>query len=446
MAASAQTVHIVADPEPETERCQNHHAAFHADGDVVMVEYHGQWKTYETHRMQHGGLDRQRCEIERVMRLSPDRRVVWEIRPTHDRSEHALARQDRIHGVVAMPDGGTVISVSDGRMPDSVHSNLLYFEESGELRWRLRTKHAPQFSMITPHAGPNNALFAKISATNYAYEGGVFQLPGSDRTELRPHQVLVSVVRIAPDDGEVMWERFGMQIADVTDEFLITTEEDLTRKPVLTTQYTIRKISYDGTVQTEAKTPRMPTEKMLSATYHDEHLVMTTRKEHLNESRDRVERRTGNLRVFDMDGELVHTRQVADGSRLAKRTGEAPIRIVSPTECTRGVSAYRCVTDTLHVITMDDWDEEAAWSRLTFPRGGLVENDHIEATSTPGGLWLSARTYYGSGPDDDHHPESVTALYSPDDMRTPIQAQDAYVWTPRPRTKTQLQQPLLLIP
>jgi hypothetical protein len=437
MAASAQTVHIVADPEPETERCQNHHAAFHADGDVVMVEYHGQWQTYEGNRIQNGGIEGQSCEVERIVRLSPDRRVVWEIRPSHDRYERGFARQDKVRSLVAMPDGGTVMSVSDGLLPEHNHSTLLYIEENGDLRWKLRTRQAPKFSMITPHVGPGGQLVVEVSATNYAYEGGVIQLPGGEPTRLRKLQSFNNLARIDTATGEVEWERAGSYLADMHEHGIVTLKIRSTRPPDRKTRFTIGQLSYGGILASEATTRWLKSESWLTAIYDDEHLLMTTRKEHLTDSGKRVLRRTSNLRVFDMDGQLVHTRRLADGSRLASPMKGAPIRIVSPTSCTRGMSDYGCVTDALHVLTLKDWDDEGASSRLTLPRGGMLENDRFEATSTPGGLWLSARTYYGSRPDDAHHPESVTAVYSPDHMRTPIKPPEAFVWKPMPRKKVQ---------
>ncbi|MGM0558172.1 MAG: hypothetical protein ACQEVA_17440 [Myxococcota bacterium] len=444
--AAAQTVHISADPNPETERCQNHHAAFHANGDVVMVDYHGQWRTFDNgRRLQNGGIEGRSCEVERVMRLTPERRVVWEIRPSQDRSEHGFARQDRIDALTAMPDGGTVLSVSDGLLRDHAHSNLLYIEADGELRWKLRTKRAPKFSMFTPHVGPDGQLFIDVSATNFGYTGGVIQLPGGAPTKLRKSQEATNLARIDTRNGEVLWERAGTRLADMHEHGVVTLKSRSTSPPRIKTRYVIGQVSYDGILASEAATPWMETERMLSAIYDNEHVLMTTRKEHLNPRGKGVSHRTGNLRVFDMDGNLVHTRQLSDGSRLAERAAGAPLRIVSPTSCTRGVSDYRCVTDAVNVITLQDWEDEGAWSRLTLPRGGLVENDHIEATSTPDGLWLSGVTYYGSGPDDAHNPESVTAVFSPDDMRSPIEPQDAFVWKPKPQPKTPAPAPSLTL-
>jgi hypothetical protein len=444
-AAAAQTVHITADPNPETERCQNHHAAFHANGDAVVVEKHGQWQEFDDgHRMQNGGYDRGSCEIERIVRLSADRRVVWEIRPSHERSEHGFARQDKVMAIEAMPDGATVVSVSDGRVATAINSSLLYIEDDGALRWTLRTKQAPKFSMFTPHVGPDGQLIVEVAATNYAYAGGVIQLPGGEATKLRKSQDVTYLARIDTDNGKLEWERNGVRLADAHEHGLVTLSPRTTPHPDRKVRYVIRHLTYDGILATEATTPWMAKESMISTLYDGEYLLMTTRKEHLTPSGERVARRTGNLRVFDMDGELVHTRQIADGSRLADRMDGGPIRIVGPTGCIRGVSAYRCVTKAFHVITLEDWKDEGAYSRLTLPRGGLLENDRFEAASTEDGLWLSARTYYGSGPDDEHNPESVTSVYSPDDMRTPISPQDEFVWRPKPRSQTRKHAPSIM--
>ncbi len=436
ITAAAQTRHISADPTPETQRCQNHHAAFHTNGDVVMVEYHGQWRDFEDGgRAQNAGFNGQGCEIERVVRLTPERKVVWAIRPTAERDAHGFARQDMLHALVAMPDGGTVVSTTNTPGADHLHSRLLYIESNGDLRWKLQTEQAPMFSMLTPHVGPGGQLIVEIEASNFGYDNGRFQLPGGKTTKLRKHQQIFRVARINVADAKLLWEHANTRFADTFEDGVVTINTRFTNTNPPKTRFVIRQISFDGKLASEATTPWLQNESLLSAAYERGHLIITTRKEHFT-SDQHVERRTGNLRVFDSKGRLVHTRELADGSRLAERSAGAPLRIVSPTSCIRGVAIYACVTDALHVITLKDWQDSGSSSQLTLPRRGLLENDYFEATSTPDGLWLSAKTYYGSAPGDAHHPESVTALFSPDDTRTPIQAPTPFVWTPNPEVAT----------
>lgn len=425
--AAAQVVHITKDPEPKTKRCQNTASAYHADGDVVRVDYHGQWRELANgHRLQNGGPDYSSCATERIVRVGADDAVVWTVEP----ADIGLSRADRVSQMVARPDGKTLMSVSDGELDDHVHSAVLLLDTNGELLWSFRTKQAPEYTRAQAFVGDGGEVFVEYHTTNYGYKGGKFQLPGGRVWTLRPNEMKSIIARVDPQAGTFIWEREGASIVTAKGgEVLTYGVQNRSGRPTRE-RLTFSRVSYAGKRLSRARTPWLKSEAMTSIARFGDEVWVTTNLDKLDASNGGVRESQGRLRVFDLHAKLLHTRPLSQGARLATPAKGAPMRIVSPSNCTRGVSnGPKCVADALDVLELASWRKAGTATRIRVP-GHRFEHGAFQAVSTAKGLWLSALTYYQH---DAHSAEAVIRMYSPDAARAQRKKAARFVWKPRPK-------------
>lgn len=428
LSANAQIVHIEPDPEPRTERCQNSTTAYHSNSDVVRVDYHGQWQDYpDGRRSQNGGPGNAPCATERIARIDARGQTVWELRP--DDLQPAFSPVNIVRDLVAHPDGSTLISVSDGTFGDGSFSNVLLVDPDGRLRWSMRTRSAPKFSIATVSLGEDNAVFVSYGLTNYGYEGGTFQLPGGRVWKLRKNEYKTVTARIDLEHGRILWEREGGEVVSTDGgEVLIHGIERRGQRPVKT-RHRFERVSYDGKPLSSHRTQWFNSESSLTVARKANEIWMTTAAEILDSKKERVDHRISNLRVFNLKGKLLHTRKLSDNAKLATPAQGAPMRIVSPTQCDRGVGGREpCSTNSFHVLSLDSWSEEGTTTRVQVPAHRFRSQD-FRAHSTEKGVWISGETQYDS-PHNQKPAIAVTTLHSTDSTRTPIDNPRRLVWRP----------------
>lgn len=422
-AAAAQILHVTEDPEPKTERCQNIAAAFHADGDVVRVDYLGQWKTWESGRYaQNGGPNNGPCATEALVRTDPSGEVVWRLRPS-DSDASGLTRRGQVDHLAAHPDGSTLMTFSQGSFETSRHSTVVQLNADGGLEWSFKTKQAPKFSQARAFVGDDGELFVEYSFTNYGYEGGRFQLPGGRVWKMGLNESKTIVGRINPDKGEVMWEReAGAVVSAKSGEVLARSVQRRSGEQVRT-RHKFTRLTYGGERLSDGYTLWMAGEPMRSAVRFGDEVWMTNTVEF-----KQARKRTGRLRVFDLDGDELHKRTISHGALLAEPRGDAPMRVLSPTNCTRDVhDSVGCITDALDVLTLSSWDEEGTASRIRVP-SHRIEYRAFQAASTPKGIWLSAKTFYDHDGGRRSVAPAVIKLYSADADRSTRKPAEPRVW------------------
>ncbi len=433
-AAAAQILHVTEDPEPMTERCQNIAAAFHGDGDVVRVDYHGQWATWENGRYsQNGGPDHGPCATEAVVRTDPDGRVVWRLRPSDSEAAAGLTRRGEVDHLVAHPDGSTLMTFSQGSFETSHHSTVVQLDPDGEPVWSFETEQAPKFSMAHAYLGDGGELFVEYHFTNYGYEGGRFQLPGGRVWKLGVNQAKTIIARIDPAKGEVLWEReAGSVISAKGGEVLAHGVRRSRSGEQVRTRHKFTRLSYGGEQLSAGYTPWMAGEPMRSAVRFGDEVWMTNTVE-----LDQARKRKGRLRVFDLEGNELHKRTLSHGALLAEPRGDAPMRVLSPTNCTRDVhDTVGCITDALDVLTLKSWDEEGTPSRIRVP-SHRIEYRKFQATGTPEGVWLSAQTYYEHDGGQRSVAPAVIKLFSEDADRATRKPSKPRVWRPVEKAKSE---------
>jgi len=427
--ASAEILHVSEDPNPETRRCSNAATAFHANDDVVLVDYHGQWLRHDNgRRSQNGGLKGRGCEVERIVRVDVDQNVVWEIKPTHSsQASLGLARQDQVSSLLAMPKGQTLMTTTGNF--DSSNSNrhvsVVLYDASGKLLWRFKNSRGVKFSSAKPFVGRNGEVFISYHTTNYAYAGGKFQLPAGRSWSLRKNQQLSLIVRLNAKDGRLMWEQAGANLVSADGGELLALKSRVKKGRRFRMRHEIRRISYAGKRLARALLPWTP-EALVLAIRFGNTLAFTSSLEIQNPRTRKVDHRVGRLRMYTMQGKLLLVRKVSDGSVLAQPTQGAPMRMLSPTNCVSRRD-YSCQTDVIGVLSFQSAKSRGVYSRILLP-GKVFENDGFAARSHRDGLWLNALT---SGRKSGA--PSVARLYSRDDQRPKSKAPGIFVWRPRPR-------------
>lgn len=428
LSANAQIVHIEPDPEPKTVRCQNSTTAYHSNSDIVRVDYHGQWRDYpDGRRSQNGGPDYTPCATERIARIDPHGETVWELRS--DDTQPAFSPTDIVRDLVAHPDGSTLISVGDGSLRDQSISTVLLVDPNGRLRWTLRTTRAPKFSTARISLGDDNKVFVTYGTTNYGYDGGTFQLPGGRVWTLGKNEYKTIVARLDLEHGRIGWEREGGAIVSAHGgEILVHGIETQGRSP-MKTRHRLERWSYDGKPLSSHRTQWFASETSYTVVRKAKEVWMTTAAEILNSEKPGVDHRISNLRVFNLKGKLLHTRKLSDSAKLATPTQGAPMRIVSPTQCDRGVGGREpCTTSSFHVLSLDSWSEKGTTTRVQVPSHRFRTRD-FRAHSTETGVWISGETQYDS-PHSQKPAIAVTTLHSTDSTRALIDNPRRLVWRP----------------
>ena len=439
--AAAEPLHRSREPEPRTRGCQNAAAAFHANGDVVMVEYHGQWKRHSaSNYSQNGGFDGIGCEVERIVRLSPDGIALWELQPTYDREELGLARQDKVIALLALPDGSTVItSVGHGDVSPRAAGaasivGITRIDADGGLLWRIENARSPRFAYATPHLGEQGELFLDLLATNYGYAGGELQLPGGERWRLRKHENKRLIVRLDPATGALLWEQSGFSLVSADAGELLTIAPQLRRRDNAT-RFRIARLSYDGAKLGTGRTEWLSRQGWATAARFDDTLAITTDYEELRADGRKVARRTSKLHLFSLSGAKLASHDLSDNARIARPKAGAPLRIVSPTSCLRGLNPdVSCATDGIEVFTLPNKTARGRFSRLALASrlpGSAVENRQLAAVSTDTGLWLQAVTVDRQGGG-----RGVAILHSAASRRSAALGGGRYVWRPQPPATT----------
>jgi hypothetical protein len=430
--AAAQVVHINEDPNPRTDRCQNQAAAFHADGDVVRVDYHGEWRDRPKFGpVQNGSPHNNACATDAIARVDADQNIVWQRAP----ADLGFDRIDKVTEMKAAGGGKTLMSIREGVLDDDLHSTVMLLDADGDVEWRFRSEQAPKFSIAEVRLGDGGEVFVRYGFTNYGYEGGRLQLPGGRVWKLGVNQYKSVVARIDPAKGEVIWEREGGTIVSARGGELLTRSVRRTRSDSRTrTRHRFDRLTYDGERTSKAYTSWMTSEPTLSVERIGDEIWMTNEVEIIESSNGRVQERRGRLRVFDLSARELHKRTLSDGAQLAAATRSAtkstPVRIVSPSECTRGVlDGYGCVADALDVLTLSSWKDDGTTTRIRV-RSHQFEHRRFEAASTAKGLWVSATTRYRH---NSNPAPAVVTMYSPDASRAKHKRDDLFVWKPDKR-------------
>lgn len=432
LGASAQTLHISEDPHPDGRGCQNIETAYHADGDVVMVDFNSQWFVHDNGlQTQNGGQDGRGCELERIARVSPQGDVVWALDLGAQRGPHGIGRTDRVADLLALPNGNTVIATFRDARNEHMHTTITMIGPDGGTLWARTTRQAPKFAFPTLFAG-DDALFVSYFVTNYGYDGGQFQLDGGKAHKLRNGERARFMSRISPADGSFVWERRSGDIVSADGGEVVTLDAEVVSKETVRVRYRIERRTYDAKLIATGRTPWMTHEVMKSVIRYGDQLVMTTARERVRDMR--VKSRVGGIRVFDLDGKLRHSRELSDEPVIAERAPGAPIRILMPTNCVRGVAGQSCLTDALDVLTLDSPTAEGVYARITLPSGRL-DNHHIRGFSTRHGIWMNGLSYYRRGPSDTAARPSVTVSFTPEDELKPCAPPRQFVWQPVPPSK-----------
>jgi len=430
LTADAQVTFISEDPSPDTTGCQNPAAAFHANGDVVMVDYHGQWLTHDDgKKTQNGGYEYQGCEIERVYRMTAAGDLVWELRPTNSAEQIGFARHDRLQSMAALPGGETVITASENIFDDEMNVTVIAVDEKGAIKWHTKTKQAPKFASARVHASSSGELFVDYNFTNYAYEGGRLRLAEGPAYRVGENQMREVLVRLDPATGAIVWQKSVGGVVSVENGEILYLDTRFKYGTPSRERHRIQRMTYTGKPISSAWTRWLENETRFSAQRFGDKLVLSTRVEHRDGRR--VKERSGRLRVFDFKGKLVSTREISDSTVLAHRGSGCSLHLVSPTECDRSRHGREyCSTASLDVTTLVSLDDPGVTSRIRIPRGVFATSDLL-ATSTRDGLWVNGITYYGKT-----RAPAVTIVRTLDEAR-PRVTEKRFVWEPKPRKPAQ---------
>lgn len=410
---------ISPDPVSETDGCQNPEAAFHANGDVVLVDYLGTWKTWDSGTWaQNGGVKNAPCEVTRVYRMSLRGELRWELRL----GDGLLERTDRVTGLAAMPDGRTVLSVSDGITREDQYSRTMMIAPQGDHLWTLKTANRSRFVMAIPHVNHAGDLYVQYHSTNFGYEGGFMSVDGSTTYTLRKNQEIKNFVRLDSSNGKVLWDRKGLLIDSNQTDVLAYNQ---TQKRQTYTYY-FEKFNINGKLISKSSPVRLQGENARSVKRFGDHIWMTTIKEHQRPEGKKVAFRDGRLRAFTIAGKQVMERKISDGALIADTTSGAPIRVVSPVDCGRGLErGYSCHTSALQVLTIKDLKDKGIYTRID-QEGMVFDYANFRAKSTSDGVYFSVKTFEGRSPENPG--PAVLAGFSPDTERS-AEEPHVFAWT-----------------
>lgn len=420
----AQTVHQIADPEPNTVRCQNEQAARHVDGDVVAVEYFGQWRREPGRRVsQNAGPGGVGCATERIVRLSQDGRLRWELR-----AGDVFSAADSVADIAALADGRTLLSINHEESRTRQRTTITMLSPAGDVEWTYQTQVAPRFSLATIHTDEQR-IYLSFQFTDYAYAERGLQVRGGKMWPVKKNQLRTLVVAL-DGDGAFLWEVPDHSIISATGGEVATIRFQTRRTDRSRTRYQLGRLSQTGEVLSTAWTPWHTSEGMVSAIRHGDTVWMTTLVEHLDAQAQRVLHRTGQLRVYTFEGKQLHSRPLSDSAILAANDGTQQVQIVSPVECRRGIDAGVCVSSAFDVLTLKSWRDTGLWSRLDLGTSSF-EIGEFEAASTPTGLFVSAKTYARTRAHEAAPGVSLVHTAGGDDVSktTP----PLFVWRPLPR-------------
>lgn len=422
--ATAQGRLHAPDPEPMTYGCQSPQAGFLPDGDIVMVDYHGTWKRWEEgNYSQNGGVNNAPCEVRRVFRMSLSGQLKWEITQDDD----VLRRGDKVTGIATMPDGKVVVTLTDAAPLKDQRARVLLLGNDGRKIWMKTTANKSRFIQATPLVDQKGGLVVKYHATNYGYDGGYLSIDGSKITPIKSNSVALVFARLEPKSGDLIWEKKG-DVVDLSSSGILVYDVEQNGVDI---KHNFSVFDMNGNLKTKPIVVRLVAEYMTSAQIFQNHLVVTLAKENgVTEDDPSVSFRDGRLMAFTMAGERVATRRLSDGAKLAKSSPSAPLRVMSPDDCDRGiVGGLSCHTSSLSVITFEsvkEIEEGGAFTRLT-ESGHVFSYDDFHAESTKGGLYFSAKTFTGDSPKEAG--PGVLAGFSLDEERARVTAK-VHVWKP----------------
>ena len=443
LSLSAETTHHLTDPNALTRGCQNHVAAVHDNADVVVVSYHGQFLTHANgYRSQNGGVDGAGCETESIERRDLKGRTVWKIEPNDaSRVSKGLNRIDRVDSLVAMPNGDTIMATREMRREGKerlTYVAVTRLDGGGNVVWRFVTERAPQFTIARLVVSANGALFVDYGYSNFGYDGGLFQLTGGRTWKTRKNS-LDSLIAALDSDGNLMWEKQGAMIVDASETDVLTMKVEVKGK---NQRYAIKRIAHDGKKLSSATTRWFAQEGVLSTARFDGALVVTGQRETLVREGNRVETRDSTLRFFDLSsGKEIHRRALSDGARIAARRGDAPLRIVSPTNCRRGLNdSSGCQTDGVQVLTLQSAKDAGVTTEIALNDTRFSYNQ-ISAVSEKENLWIHARSFRRSGKNGKGI-EAVTVVRSADCNREAVD-RETFVWRPLPKKRASNPRPLI---
>jgi len=438
--ASAQLIQVNPDPQPRTERCQNHQTAFHADGDIVRVDYHGQWREHsDGGRTQNGGPDYSSCATDAIARVAPSGEVLWRIRPTQNPGSLGITRSAMIYDLQALPDGSTLISAGVYDAEKNQQAVITRVGASGNVIWTTRTQKAPKFSHTQLFSGDNGAIFISLNATNYAYDHGVFQLAQGPLHKLKASEPFLLTARLDPKNGQLLWERETGTIIGAHGGEITTIRQRYNQKQQ-TSRFHIERISYEGKLLSKVDMPAAESEQFKSAIRHKDEVWISVDVESRDASEWVVDR-VSKLHIFGLDGKARHTRSVSDGAHIARNTGTELVHVLSPANCTRAAALNNvCVSDALQVLALKSGKDEGVVTQISVPSQYFDYYD-FAALSTSEGVWVSAQTY-DKAQGAARPAEAVIAIFSADAGRFKISNPRLHIWKPIPRAEPKKDSPL----
>lgn len=407
-----------------TYGCQSHHAGFLPGGDIVMVDYHGAWKTWEAaNYSQNGGFENGPCEVRRIFRMSLDGQLKWEL----GHSEDGLRRGDLVTGIATFPDGKVAVGLTEEKPLQDQKARVLLLDENGQPIWMKTSANKSKFAHAVPHVDPSGNLYVTYLASNFGYEGGYFSIEGKKTYSIKPNHEVEITTRLDLNDGKVYWELRGA-ILDADDEGLLVYFFNQSGREV---KHDLFEIESTGRLKSSRISFRKNGEFLTSAQRFEDHIVATFVKENKSSEKAKgVSFRDGQVVVFEKRGKLVQSRKISDGAKLAKTQAGAPLRVMSPVDCERGlVGGYSCHTSAIQVLTFESIKDIEKGGKATLLKepGHVFHYEDFSGLSTKDGLYFSAETFTGksakkAGP-------GVLAGFSSDEERVSV-PKKVHVWRP----------------
>ncbi len=419
--AFAQTSVISEDPNPKSQLCHNPTNALHHNGDVVSVDYWGQWREVNGKQVQNGGKDYDSCETEALVRTNKEGQVVWAVEADYT-TEAGFSRLERITSIAALPNGNTVILAKEGIQDDHQHVRLVMYDAAGNIVWTQQSKIAPKFAGGRILAN-DKYVYVSFSLTNYGYEGGKFQMPGGKVHRLKKNQHKVVLTQFSATTGEQVWERPNLEAVGLRSGELLAIRGQYSKAG---SSFGIYRLDHFGKQLGRSKTAVFKNEHNRSMVWWNDKLLMTT---YFNEVQDnRVKQRIGKLRVFDVQtGKVTHTRLLSDRAVLSQAVSGSQVFVVSPSNCIRGLEKYSCVSDGVDVLELSSPTDAGTYTKVELPEIKL-QNRSLWAANIGDQLWYGSIGYAG----DKDTPGTLTFhTHSRADEREPGEF-SRYVWYPVP--------------
>jgi hypothetical protein len=233
------------------------------------------------------------------------------------------------------------------------------------------------------------------------------------------------VARLDPRTGRPLWEHAGGLESASEGEVLVSRWQRQGRRQ----RFTLERLTYGGEWIASVTLPWLVDESLVSSLRSQNHWIVTTEREILDEATGSVRRREGVLRIYDLSGRLVEARPVSYGARLADARPGAPIRVLGPTECVYLARDYTCESGRLEVLTLWSWDASGEVSEVVLPESRF-DSEAFHALSTNDGLWLAARVYDRPASGRAGARASVAILFSSDQDRPRVREPALAAWTP----------------